>query len=55
MFKDRKEAGKFLAEALSEYKDKNPIVLAIPRGGVVVAYEVAKALNAPLDLIIPRK
>ncbi|MCP8313647.1 MAG: phosphoribosyltransferase [archaeon] len=55
MFKDRKEAGKFLAEALSEYKDKNPIVLAIPRGGVIVAYEVAKALNAHLDLIIPRK
>ncbi|MCP8317418.1 MAG: phosphoribosyltransferase [archaeon] len=55
MFRDRKEAGKFLAEALSEYKDKNPIVLAIPRGGVIVAYEVAKALNAPLDLIIPRK
>ncbi len=55
MFKDRTEAGKTLAEALSEYKDKNTIVLAIPRGGVVVAYEVAKALNAPLDLIIPRK
>ncbi|MCP8309762.1 MAG: phosphoribosyltransferase [archaeon] len=55
MFRDRKEAGKFLAEALSEYKDKNPIVLAIPRGGVIVAYEVAKALNAHLDLIIPRK
>ncbi len=55
MFKDRTEAGKILAKALSEYKDKNTIVLAIPRGGVVVAYEVAKALNAPLDLIIPRK
>jgi putative phosphoribosyl transferase len=54
-FKDRIEAGRILAEALSEYKDKNPIILAIPRGGVVVAYEVAKALNAPLDLIIPRK
>jgi putative phosphoribosyl transferase len=55
MFKDRKEAGRLLAKALSEYKDKNPVILAIPRGGVVVAYEVAKALNAPLDLIIPRK
>ncbi|MGB9659810.1 MAG: phosphoribosyltransferase [Nitrososphaerales archaeon] len=55
MFKDRTEAGKILAKALSEYKDKNTIVLAIPRGGVIVAYEVAKALNAPLDLIIPRK
>ncbi|MGQ9469634.1 MAG: phosphoribosyltransferase [Nitrososphaerales archaeon] len=55
MFRNRTEAGKILAEALSKYKGKNPIVLAIPRGGVVVAYEVAKALNAPLDLIIPRK
>ncbi|MEM3382720.1 MAG: phosphoribosyltransferase [Nitrososphaerales archaeon] len=55
MFKNRLEAGKILAEALSEYKNKDTIVLAIPRGGVVVAYEVAKALNAPLDLIIPRK
>ena len=55
MFKDRKEAGRLLAKALSEYKDKNPVILAIPRGGVVVAYEVAKSLNAPLDLIIPRK
>jgi putative phosphoribosyl transferase len=55
MFTDRTEAGKILAKALSEYKDKNTIVLAIPRGGVIVAYEVAKALNAPLDLIIPRK
>jgi len=55
MFKDRIEAGKILSDALSEYKDKNSIVLAIPRGGVMVAYEVAKALNVPLDLIIPRK
>ncbi|MEM3539274.1 MAG: phosphoribosyltransferase [Nitrososphaerales archaeon] len=55
MFKNRLEAGRILAEALLEYKNKNTIVLAIPRGGVVVAYEVAKALNAPLDLIIPRK
>lgn len=55
MFKDRVEAGKILAGALSEYKSKSTIVLAIPRGGVIVAYEVAKALNAPLDIIIPRK
>jgi predicted phosphoribosyltransferase len=55
MFKDRTEAGKILADALSGYKDKSPIVLAIPRGGVVVACEVAKALKAPIDLIIPRK
>lgn len=54
-FKNREEAGKRLAEKLLEWKEKNPVVLAIPRGGVVVAYEVAKALKAPLDLIIPRK
>lgn len=54
-FKNREEAGKTLAKALLEYKGKNPLVLAIPRGGVVIAYEVAKALSAPLDLIIPRK
>ncbi len=55
MFKDRTEAGKILADALSEYRDKNTMVVAIPRGGVVVAYEVAKALNSSIDLIIPRK
>ena len=55
MFESRTEAGKILADALLEYKNKSPIVLAIPRGGVIVAYEVAKALNAPIDLIIPRK
>jgi len=54
-FKNREEAAKRLAKELTEYREKNPVVLAIPRGGVVVAYEVAKALNAPLDLIIPRK
>lgn len=54
-FKNREEAGKKLAERLLEWEEKNPIVLAIPRGGVTVAYEVAKALKAPLDLIIPRK
>ncbi len=55
LFKDRIQAGQKLAEKLLEYKDKNVIILAIPRGGVVVAYEIAKVLNAPLDLIIPRK
>lgn len=54
-FKNREEAAKILAKELSEYQGKNPVVLAIPRGGVVIAYEVAKALDAPLDLIIPRK
>jgi len=55
LFKNRIEAGIKLAEALKDYQNKDVIVLTIPRGGVVVAYEVAKRLNAPLDLIIPRK
>ena len=38
MFKDRSDAGKKLAELLIKYKDKNPVVLALPRGGVVVGY-----------------
>jgi predicted phosphoribosyltransferase len=55
MFNDRAEAGRTLAKSLSDYKGKKVVVFAIPRGGVVLAYEVAKALDAPLDLIIPRK
>lgn len=55
LFKDRIQAGQELAKKLLKYKDKDVIILAIPRGGVVVAYEIAKALNSPLDLIIPRK
>ncbi len=55
MFIDRKDAGQKLANALEKYKNKNVLVLAIPRGGVEVAYEVAKYLNADLDLLISRK
>ena len=55
MFKDRRDAGRRLAEALKEYENTDGIVLAIPRGGVVVADEVASFLNLPLSLIIPRK
>ncbi len=55
LFKDRIQAGQELAKKLLKYKDKDIIILAIPRGGVVIAYEIAKALNSPLDLIIPRK
>lgn len=55
MFTDRTEAGRRLAERLLEYKEQDVVVLAIPRGGVVVAGEVAKGLSCPLDLIIPRK
>jgi putative phosphoribosyl transferase len=55
LFADRVDAGKRLVLALKDLADKDGIVLAIPRGGVVVAYEVAKALGLPLDVIIPRK
>ena len=55
-FQDRTHAGRLLAGKLERYRD-NPdvIVLALPRGGVPVAFEVAKALNAPLDVFIVRK
>ncbi|HVP98435.1 MAG TPA: phosphoribosyltransferase family protein [Roseiarcus sp.] len=54
-FKDRCEAGKKLAKALKRYADQRPIILALPRGGVPVAAEVAAALKAALDLILVRK
>lgn len=55
-FRDRTEAGKFLAKKLSNYADDpNVVVLALPRGGVPVAYEVAQALQAPLDIFMVRK
>lgn len=54
-FKDRTEAGKRLAVLLSELKDTNSTILAIPRGGVIVGKEVADSLKLPLDLIVTRK
>jgi predicted phosphoribosyltransferase len=54
-FKDRADAGRKLALALAAYKNQQPVVLALPRGGVPVAAKVAAALNAPLDLILVRK
>ena len=55
VFKDRKDAGRLLGEMLVEYRDAGAIVLALPSGGVPVGVEVAKALNAALDLLIVRK
>ena len=55
MFLDRWDAGRQLARRLIKFQAQNPFVFAIPRGGVVVAEEIAKPLKAPLDLIIPRK
>ena len=54
-FKDRRDAGRRLAKALAGYKKQQPVILALPRGGVPVAAEVAATLNAPLDLILVRK
>jgi putative phosphoribosyl transferase len=54
-FADRTEAGRKLAQELLTRKFENPVVLALPRGGVPVAVEIARALNAPLDLVFVRK
>ena len=55
LFRDRKDAGRRLAERLARYRDEDSVVLALPRGGVPVGYEVARALKAPLDVFIARK
>jgi predicted phosphoribosyltransferase len=55
-FRDRSEAGRLLAEKLAAYANRpDVLVLALPRGGVPVAYEVARALGAPLDVFLVRK
>jgi putative phosphoribosyl transferase len=54
-FQDRTDAGRRLAQALASYRDQQPVVFALPRGGVVVAAEVALALGSPLDLLLVRK
>lgn len=55
-FPNRREAGRLLAERLSAYADReNVVVLALPRGGVPVAFEIARALGAPLDVFAVRK
>lgn len=55
IFQNRKHAGELLAAKLLKYKDNNPVILALPRGGVPVAAEIAKKLEAPLDVLIVRK
>ncbi|HYM32749.1 MAG TPA: phosphoribosyltransferase [Candidatus Cybelea sp.] len=55
MFSDREDAGRRLAAALTRFTKQDPVVLALPRGGVPVGIEVATALDAPLDLVIVRK
>lgn len=55
LFADRRAAGRALAASLAPLASQDPIILALPRGGVPVAFEVAKALDAPLDLLMVRK
>lgn len=55
-FHDRREAGQLLARRLADYQDRDDVVvLALPRGGVPVAYEIARELKAPLDVFVVRK
>jgi putative phosphoribosyl transferase len=55
IFADRREAGRKLADALDGFQLSNPVVLALPRGGVPVGLEIARRLRAPLDLLFVRK
>ena len=54
-FQNRADAGERLADRLGQYQAGEVVVFAIPRGGVPVAIEVAKTLEAPLDIVVPRK
>jgi len=55
VLRDRKEAGERLAAQLAHYRDQHPVVLALPRGGVTVGYEIARTLGVPLEVLIVRK
>jgi putative phosphoribosyl transferase len=54
-FADRSDAGRRLAAALSHLKERQPVILALPRGGVAIGFEIAHALGAPLDIVLVRK
>ncbi|WP_022947424.1 phosphoribosyltransferase [Methylohalobius crimeensis] len=54
-FTNREEAGRLLAARLEKFRDRNPVILALPRGGLPVGYEIATTLDAPLDIILVRK
>jgi putative phosphoribosyl transferase len=54
-FRDRSEAGQLLGAQLTEFANRDGLVLALPRGGVPVAFEVAQSLHAPLDVLVVRK
>ncbi len=54
-YADRSDAGRRLAGKLAHLKDQQPVVLALPRGGVAVGFEIARALDAPLDIVLVRK
>lgn len=54
-FENRFEAGKSLARSLEDYREESPVVYALPRGGVPVAYEISRALGAPLEVLVSRK
>lgn len=55
ILKDRKEAGLLLSEKLEKYQDTDTLILAVPRGGVPIGYEIAKNLNLQLDIILSKK
>jgi putative phosphoribosyl transferase len=55
LFADRAEAGMKLSEALGKFYDQDPVVYALPRGGLPIGYAVAKKLNCPLDIVLVRK